>query len=294
MTTPTPTPAPSRPVPSRATPSRSSPSAGGTAAAWAPLKPAKPVPRMIFYGVEGWGKTTLGAFAPSPLILAARDESGVQRLVDSGRVPASVPVAQVQAWPDLVATVDAVVAKPQGIETLVLDSLGSFERLCAEHVCATKFSNEWGEHGFASYGKGWEMCLAEWVLLLQRLDRLRGMGIMVILLGHSTVAPFKNPAGADFDRYTCDVNRKYTWPALSRWSDCVYFGTFETVVTGNKNDVNKKGKGVGGRTRVVHTHRCDSWDAKPGYAVPEVIEIPDDHTQTFAAVWSQIHKENES
>lgn len=212
----TPSPAPSRPVPSRATPSRTSPSAGGTAAAWAPLKPAKPVPRMIFYGVEGWGKTTLGAFAPSPLILAARDESGVQRLVDSGRMPASVPVAQVQAWPDLVATVDAVVAKPQGIETLVLDSLGSFERLCAEHVCATKFGNEWGEHGFASYGKGWEMCLSEWVLLLQRLDRLRGMGIMVILLGHSTVAPFKNPAGADFDRYTCDVNRKYTWPALSR------------------------------------------------------------------------------
>jgi hypothetical protein len=248
---------------------------------------------MIVYGVEGWGKTTFGAFAPSPLILAARDESGVQRLVDSGRIP-EIPVAQVQSWPDLLATVDAVVAKPQGIETLVMDSLGSFERLCAEHVCATKFNNEWGEHGFASYGKGWETCMSEWVLLLQRLDRLRAAGVMVIMLGHSTVATFKNPSGADFDRYTCDVNRKFTWPVLSRWADCVYFGTFETVVTGNKNDVNKKGKGVGGRTRVVHTHRADSWDAKPGYAVPEVIDVPDDHAQAFAAVWSHIHQEKAS
>lgn len=283
-------------VPSRVTPSRPAPAAAAargaaTAAKWAPLAPSKPVPRMIFYGVEGWGKTTLGAFAPSPLILAARDEAGVQRLVDSGRMPGSVPVAQVQTWPELLATVDAVVADPGSIKTLVMDSLGSFERLCAEHICATKFNNEWGEHGFASYGKGWETCMSEWVLLLQRLDRLRAAGVMVIMLGHSTVATFKNPAGADFDRYTCDVNRKFTWPVLSRWADCVYFGTFETVVTGNKNDVNKKGKGVGGRTRVVHTHRCDSWDAKPGYAVPEVIDIPDDHTQTFAAVWSHIHQE---
>ena len=282
---------PTRPTPTRNGAASPAPSAPPKALELKPLTAAKPVPRIVLYGVEGWGKSTFAAHAESPVIIMARDETGIQRLVDSGRIPADVPVAAVTTWADLLATLDSLIANPQGRKTVALDSLGSFERLCHEEVCRRDFNDDWTERGFESFGKGAKAGAAEFLKVLARLDRLRGMGITTILLGHSAVLAFKSPGTADFDRYVCDVNQKHTWPMIARWADAIYFGKFESVVVGNKNDVTRKGKGIGGTERVLYTQRRDAWDAKPGYSVPEVIEIPDDHTKAFSTVWQHINPE---
>ena len=118
-------------------------------------------PRLILNAVEGWGKTTAGAYAPDPAILMARGESGYTTLLGVGSVPA-VPTATVDSWQKLLGLLDQLVAGTDR-KTLVLDALGGFERLCQEHVCACDFDGDWGERGFMSFQKGYELSATEWL-----------------------------------------------------------------------------------------------------------------------------------
>lgn len=283
---PEPTKAPPGPPPR---PASSSPPPGpiAQAAALTTFTPQMDPPRIVLNAVEGWGKTTFGAYAESPAILMAPGETGYRTLMSKGLVP-SVPGAEIESWPQLLATVGGLVADDQGLKTLVLDALGGFERLCQEHVCARDFNGDWSERGFASYQVGYKLSAIEWIKLLSALDRLRlSKGVVIVLLSHSARVTFKNPMGSDFDRYTSDLHDR-TWTATTKWVDTVLFGNFFTVVEGTKGDVNRKGKGTGGASRVIYTERRDAFDAKNRYALEPVIDIPDDPTAVWSTVWSAI------
>ena len=43
--------------------------------------------RIVVYGTEGIGKTSLGASAPRTIFLMTRGETGLLTLLDSGRIP---------------------------------------------------------------------------------------------------------------------------------------------------------------------------------------------------------------
>jgi len=257
-----------------------------------PRAAKKPCPRIALYGVEGFGKTTIGANAPAPVIFAARDEKGVQPLIDAGLIR-DTPVIDCPDWTTTLNSLDSLISDPQGRKSVVLDSIGSFERLAHEHVCTTKFGGEWGEGGFASYGKGVAMGVTEWLKMLQRLDQLNAKGMIVILLAHSTVKTFKNPSGADFDQYQVNAAPQ-TWDTTGRWADAVLFGKFESVVEigGKKtgNIAKDKGKGIGGTDRVIYTERRDAFVAKNRYGMPPEIPLSGDRTQSWAELWQHIEK----
>jgi len=159
-------------------------------------------------------------------------------------------------------------------------------------VCARDYGGDWGEHGFVSFQKGYDTSITEWLKLLQRLEKLNDAGAIILLLSHCRVKTFKNPMGSDYDRYASDVHDK-TWSATSKWADAVLFGNFLTIVdTGKKEDVNKKGKGIGSDKRVVWTTRRDAFDAKNRYSLPDRIDIPDDHPELiWSTIYSHIRKE---
>lgn len=243
------------------------------------INPANvPPDRMIMNAVEGWGKTSLAAHAPSPAILMARGETGYPTLLKAGLVP-SVPAAELMTWIEVLEQLDYIAATPDGIKTLALDALGGFERLCHEHVCATQFDNEWGDRGFQAYMRGYDVSVSEWLLMLQRLDRIRSKGVGIVLLSHAKVKPFKNPTGADFDRYTSDCHEK-TWAATSKWADDIFFGTFNAVIVDSKgaiatgDGVRGRKKGIGGDERVVYTQRRDGYDAKNRHGMDAEVSMP--------------------
>lgn len=248
-------------------------------------------PRIVLNAVEGWGKTSMGAYAPSPAILMAAGETGYDTLLGAGLVPI-VPRVELGEWAHTIQTIEELTADPQGIETLVLDALGGFERQCHEMVCARDYNNDWGEKGFTSYHKGYEVALKDWLLFLSRLERLQAAhGVTVLLLSHARVGPYKNPLGPDYDRWVADCHHK-TWGATARWADAVIFGNFFTVVEGGKiGDKPQKGKGIGGTQRIVYTERSDPFDAKNRYGMPEVLDIPDDPSQIWPTVWAAIRRE---
>ncbi len=279
MNTPT-MPPPKAPPPKSAAPAKAATAIPSLAL---PVKRAI-VPRILFNAIEGWGKTSLAAYAPGAVIIQARGETGYQTLVDAGRVPL-VPTALVDSWDALLGLLDAMIADPGTAKLIALDALGGFERLCHEHVCARDFRGDWGERGFGSFQKGYDLAVTDWLGLLNRLDRLNEKGIAIVILSHVQVKQFKNPAGSDYDRYESACHAK-TAAVTYKWSDACLFGQFLTIT----EKQGQRTKGIGGTDRVVYTERRDSWDAKNRYGMPEVVDIAADPTKAFATIISHIIK----
>jgi hypothetical protein len=227
--------------------------------------------------VEGWGKTSLAAYAPKPIFLQTKGETGIETLIEALRLPETPHFPESQDWNSLLSAVDVLRTQEHEFRTVVIDALNGAERMCYEHVCARDFSGDWGELGFLAYGKGPEIALADWRILLNKLDDLRSSRKMtVFILCHTKVKSFKNPTGADYDRYQPDMNEK-TWGLTHKWADCVLFGNFDVTVQGKGGkeivDTSKKGKGMGGKQRILYTERDAAYDAKNRLGLPAEIDM---------------------
>ncbi|MEN6532743.1 MAG: ATP-binding protein [Bryobacteraceae bacterium] len=248
--------------------------------------------RMAVNAVEGFGKTTIAAYAPNPLIIETRDETGYETLLSAGLVP-SVDVARVSVWDELLAVLDQ--AQNTEHQTIAIDAATTAEKMCHEHVCTRDFNGDWSERGFSSYQKGYELAVKDWEVMLSMLDKIHRLRhANIIILVHARMRTFNDPAGPSFDRYEGDLHKK-TWASTARWADVVLFGTFATVVVNQrtaKGEQVGKGKGIGTGERVIHTTRRDAWEAKNRYGMADTIELHDvGPAETWARIWSEItHK----
>jgi len=212
--------------------------------------------RLLAYGPEGIGKSTLASGAPSPLFIGAEDGT------------AQLDVARIQpgSWEDIFGLIAELASMEHDYKTLVLDTADWAEPICWDHVCA-----QGGKKGIEDfgYGKGYVAALDEWRRLLSWLDRLRAKRAMnVVVLAHSKVATFKNPEGEDFDRYTLKLHDKAAG-LLKEWSDAVLFCQYETFT----HDKNGRTKGIDSGARIMHTVRRAAFDAKNRYGLPEQLPL---------------------
>ena len=233
----------------------------------------KPRPTAaVFYGVPGVGKTSFAANAPGAGFLTDDKEDGITTLKANGLVSASIPqLPSAKSWLDVTGILDALATGDHAIKTLVVDALGGVERLCHEEVCRRDYKNDWGERGFGSYQKGFDTALADWRLLINAFDRLRDERQMgIIILAHARVSTFKNPEGADYDRYAPDVHAK-TWALTHKWADIVGFMNFYTVVEGGNST--RKGKASGGQQRILYTEHHATYEAKNRHGLPTEIDL---------------------
>jgi len=203
----------------------------------------------VMYAPPGLGKTSFGAAIPGAVFLIDAQELGIETLKRSGQVPADIPVLPTaQDWAMVLAILKQLAAGKHKYKALVIDTIGGLERLCHQFVCDTMYGGNWGEKGFAGYGRGYESALPEWRLLLNALDDCRDSGLSIVCLTHSIVKPHKNPLGEDYDRFVPDLHHK-TWNLTHRWADMVLFGNYHVEV----DDSGSRAKGKGGHDRVLHT-----------------------------------------
>lgn len=247
---------------------------------------------MVAYGPPGVGKTEMAAQMPGCIFLCDDKEDGINTLKASGRgVRADIPVLPaVRKWSDLLEILDQLATADHPHKGLVIDTIGGMERLCHEFVCQREYSGEWGEKGFGSYQRGFEVSLGEWRVFLNALDRLRDERQMsILLLAHSKVAPFKNPAGPDFDRYSVDLHHK-TWATTHKWADVVLFMNFEVVAAKEGSRM----KGRGGQRRVIYTEYDAAYEAKNRFGLPSEIDMGNCGSDAWANFTSAIKTAKES
>ena len=230
--------------------------------------------RLVLIGVEGIGKTSFAAFAPEPLIVQSRGESGLETLIDAGQLaPTDHLDNELAGWQDAMELVESIAAAEAfDYKTLVFDTLNGIEALLSEYVLNNSFQGD--RKDFENFGTGSRVAAPMWTQFLSTLDRIRSKhSVGIIGLCHTRVRNFRNPEGADFDRYEADMSRP-VWGVTSKWADIVLFYNYHTEVLqakSDRGDVTKRGKGAGGTIRVLYTQRTAAYDAKNRHGLPEEI-----------------------
>ena len=212
--------------------------------------------RVVLYGTEGIGKSTLAAAFPSPVILDT--EEGTHHL-DVARV--AVP-----SWDELKTAIAEIGAQGQKeFKTVVIDSADWAERLLVEALLKEHRKKSIEDFGF---GKGFTHLAEGFGRLLASCDGLVGLGFNVVFVAHAKVARTSPPDMTEgYDRYELKLT-KQTAPLLKEWCDALLFANYEVRTT---EGTDGRRKAVGGKRRVVHTERAAAWDAKNRYGLePEV------------------------
>lgn len=228
--------------------------------------------RVLIAGVEGVGKSSLAASAPRSAILAAED--GTDHIERDPRFDAQVITREdgspLASWTDAMESLAWLATGEHDRETLVVDSIDWLEKAAWAHLCAER---GWEDIEAPGYGKGYVAATDLWRSFIAALERCRQRGITVILVAHSIVRPFSNPAGFDYHRFEIALHKGAA--ALSKeWCDSVLFVTWEEAVAAKQDERKKKGTATG--KRIVHAKRDAAWDAKSRWGVPDAFYLPDD------------------
>ena len=234
--------------------------------------------RIVVSGVPGVGKTEFGSQVPGCIFGMTDDETGLITLLDSGLVQ-DVPYLPLwENWTDILDSVDELLTAGHDYKALVFDALGGVERKCHEHVCNRDYKNDFTKEGFLSYAAGYDTAMSDWRELLAKLDKLRIQRRMtIVFLAHTKIATFKNPRGADYDRYAVDCHWK-TWSLTSKWADMVLFATHYVETT-------KKGlrhKACSSGDRVMYTKYDAAYDAKNRHNLPPEIDMGSSGAEAWA------------
>jgi hypothetical protein len=240
------------------------------------LKPTKlkePL-RFLIYGMEGVGKSSLAADAPSPIWI---DTEGGSAQLEVPRYPfregdgGHVPVHYVEVK----AAIDDLISSKHDFKTLVIDTLDRLEFLLWTEICLMEKGKGYTSVEDFGYGKGYVKAQDEWRALCVKLDRLRTTRRMnIILLGHCTIRTFKSPETEDWDRYNLRLHDKAAG-FLKEWCDVVGFAAFEEG--GKSMDKHSRAKGWSTGMRLLKLERSAAFDAKSRIPLPAQVEMTPEH-----------------
>lgn len=219
--------------------------------------------KVVIYGPEGIGKSSLAAQFPDPLFIdteGSTDNMDVARMDKPG------------SWSMLMQQIEFV-KQSMPCKTLIIDTADWAERLCIEHICA-----QHGKKGIEDfgYGSGYSYLAEEYGRLLNKLSELKDLGINVVLTAHAQIRKFEQPdeMGA-YDRWELKLGNKKTLattaPLTKEWADMVLFCNYKTLSIAS-DDKGKKFKGQGGK-RVIYTNHHPAWDAKNRFGLPEELDM---------------------
>ena len=221
--------------------------------------------KVVIYGPEGIGKSTLAAKFPDPLFI---DTEGSTKEMDVARLDKPT------SWEFLLAELEFVRTQ-RPCKTLVIDTIDWAEQLCIKNICDK--AGKTGIEDFG-YGKGYVYEKETFQRLLTVLDGVIYAGINVVLTAHAALRKFEQPdeLGA-YDRWEMKLGAKTSnliSPLIKEWADMVLFANYKTISVAADKD-GKKHKAQGGK-RIMYTSHHPCWDAKNRYGLPE--EIPMDYS----------------
>ena len=226
----------------------------------------KEMPNLVLiHGTDGVGKTTLASEFPKPLFIGP--ELGNFN-IDASRVD------DVNSWEELKKTLREIYKLPdtKRYKTIVIDSLDWCEVMIMEHICKDqqKDSIELCSGGF---GKGYIDVKNEFLEMQKALKFIRDKGFNIVLICHSSVAEFNDPATArGYNRYELklfksksgNVDVRAMW---REYVDAVIYLHHEVLIRGE----DKQARGESTDRVLMELKYSAKWDAKNRFGVTKPI-----------------------
>jgi hypothetical protein len=223
-------------------------------------------PRLLIYGLEGVGKTTLGSKFPLPVIL--QTEEGIPR----GLTMSTFGLQD--TFKGLLSCMSFLGTEPHDYRTLVVDSLDPLEPQIWREACT---ANGWASIETPGYGKGYVIADNYWLDFLTGLDFLRReRGMTIVLLAHSAIERIDDPRAASYTSYQLRLHKRVRG-LVQDWVDAILFLALDLNITSENAGFGKKRtRADGGSTRWLHCEARPSFVAKNRYGLPAKIMIPKD------------------
>lgn len=213
--------------------------------------------KVVLYGSEGIGKSTLAAQFPNPLFI---DTEGGTSHMDVRRIE------RPNNWTQLISILKEIAATPGICGSLVIDTADWAEQLAVSHICS-KFKKS-GIEDFG-YGKGYTYLAEEFAEFFAALDAIIAAGIHVVITAHAKMRKFEQPdeMGA-YDRWEMKLSKQVA-PLFKEWCDMLLFLNYQTYVVTTESKVSK----AQGGKRVIHTSHHPCWDAKNRHGLAPTLDL---------------------
>ena len=233
--------------------------------------------KVVIYGTEGIGKSSLASQFPEPLFI---DTEGSTDNMDVARLDKPT------SWIMLNNQIAFIKANPTVCKTLVIDTIDWAESLCVDNLCAMHGKKGIEDFG---YGNGYVYAKEEMGRFLNKLQDLIEIGINVVLTAHAQIRKFELPDEmGSYDKYELKLGKKtssQTAPLVKEWADLLLFCNYKTYLVSQEKSNKKKAQG---NQRVMYTEHNPAWDAKNRHGLPS--ELPLDYN-SIAHIFKTEEKE---
>lgn len=218
--------------------------------------------KVVLYGAEGVGKSSLAARFPNPVFI---DTEGSTDGMDVRRMQKPT------SWQMLRDMVTFIKNGGAPCSTLIIDTFDWAEQLCIDALCAAHSKKGIEDFG---YGNGYVYEREEIARFLTQLEELTAGGINCVITCHAATRKYELPEEmGQYDRWELKLGKKtgsQISPLVKEWADMVLFLNYKTHVYAT-DDKGKKHKAAG-KDRVMYTSHHPCWDAKNRQGLPD--ELP--------------------
>ena len=206
--------------------------------------------------VDGIGKSTFDADAPSSIFIQAED--GLKFIDNVARFPV------IESWNQLLTQVKTLIEEPHDYKSVVLDTTDAASKFGEEYVCET---NGWSgpQDKQAGYGAFYVAEENAWRKLLQGLNIcFEERGMNVILLSHVGDKTIVDPTVGEYHAFQMRSNKKIN-SLIKDWVDFNLFADYDKSV----NDGKPKSHG----NRILYTKYARGFEAKSRLTIPATLSL---------------------
>lgn len=213
-------------------------------------KGAKVTPSLdLIYGIEGVGKSSLGATYPNPLFL---DTEGSTSDLD-------VHAIEVKDYASFIEAIQFA-CQSKDYKTIVIDTVDWLDQMVIENILREDNATSITDSKLYGFGAGDKRIQGYWYKnIIPMFRAVLNSGKNLVLMGHAEVKGQDDPINGRFDLYKLKMS-KLSSAIVKEYVRNMFFMNFETHIEYRKGL--EKNRLKGGRIRNIHTIRTPQYEAK--------------------------------